>query len=359
MDFGLFYYCQGRGVPHDQIYAETLEQIVLAERLGFRECWFAEHHFTDYSLLPSPNLMIASGLQRTERMRFGNYVNILPFHNPGRLAAEAAMLDNLGRGRYDFGIGRGVRPGEFAKFSVPYDESAAMTDEATEILLAAWTRDSFSYQGRYWSFPELSLRPRVYQQPHPPLHLVATRPETVARAGVRGWPVALHFSPTETVARCVESYREALAGRTEPAGEGLYRPRLLLCRETFVAETPEAARAQGALALLGFWHLSALLPPPPPSEFSDELLREYTRRVWGGHSYDELEALGGMLIGSPDEIAAKVARLEALGVDTLLLVAAFGNLSHEQVCRSLELFAAAAIRPRQPAASGATPHPAS
>ena len=64
MEFGLFYYCQGRGVPHDQIYCETLEQIALAERLGFGECWFAEHHFTDYSVLPSPNLMIAAGLQR-------------------------------------------------------------------------------------------------------------------------------------------------------------------------------------------------------------------------------------------------------------------------------------------------------
>ena len=78
--------------------AEMLDQIALAETLGFGECWFAEHHFTDYSLLPSPNLMIASAVQRTRRMRFGNYVNALPFHHPLRLAAEAAMLDNLARG---------------------------------------------------------------------------------------------------------------------------------------------------------------------------------------------------------------------------------------------------------------------
>src|SRR5215467_13967042 len=78
MDFGLFYYCQGRGVPHDQAYAEMLDQIALADTLGFGECWFAEHHFTDYSLLPSPNLMIAAALQRTRHMRFGNYVNVLP-----------------------------------------------------------------------------------------------------------------------------------------------------------------------------------------------------------------------------------------------------------------------------------------
>src|SRR6266404_6140343 len=106
MDFGLFYYCQGRGVPHDQAYAEMLDQIALAETLGFGECWFAEHHFTDYSLLPSPNLMIAAAAQRTRRMRFGNYVNALSFHHPLRLAAEAATLANRRRGRLTSAVAR-------------------------------------------------------------------------------------------------------------------------------------------------------------------------------------------------------------------------------------------------------------
>ena len=78
MDFGLFYYCQGRGVPHDQAYAEMLDQIALAETLGFGECWFAEHHFTDYSLLPSPNLMIRRGPAAHDAHALGNYVNVLP-----------------------------------------------------------------------------------------------------------------------------------------------------------------------------------------------------------------------------------------------------------------------------------------
>jgi alkanesulfonate monooxygenase SsuD/methylene tetrahydromethanopterin reductase-like flavin-dependent oxidoreductase (luciferase family) len=346
MDFGLFFYCQGRGVAHDQAYAEMLDQIALAEALGFGECWFAEHHFTDYSLLPSPNLMIAAALQRTTRMRFGNYVNVLPFHHPLRLAAEAATLDNLARGRFDFGIGKGVRPGEFVKLGLSFDEATAMTDEAIDIVLRVWTEDRVSHEGRYWKFPEVSLRPRVLQQPHPPLHMVASRPASAARVGARGWPVAMHFTPTEVVARCVEEYRAAVAARVEPAATGPYRPRLLLCRETYVAETAEAARAEGALALQGFWYLSSLAPPPLPSEFSDARLKELTGRVWGGRTYDELAALGGMLIGSPEQVAERVAGLEAIGVDTLLLVCSFGHLSHAQVCRSLELFARAVIRPR-------------
>ncbi len=210
-----------------------------------------------------------------------------------------------------------------------------------EILLKVWTQDTAAHDGRYWRFPELSLRPRMYQQPHPPLHMVASRPASAARVGARGWPVAMHFTPTAVVGRCVEEYRAAVAARTEPTGVGPYRPRLLLCRETYVAATPQAARAEGALALQGFWYLSSLAAPPLPNEFSDARFKELTSRVWGGQSYDELEALGGMIIGSAEQVAVKVSELEAIGVDTLLLVCSFGNLSHAQVCRSLELFAQA------------------
>ncbi len=347
MDFGLFYYCQGRGVAHDQAYAEMLDEIVLAERLGFGECWLAEHHFTDYSILPSPNLIIATALARTTRMRFGNYVNVMPFHHPLRLAAEAAMLDNLARGRFDFGIGSGARPGEFAKLGLDSEDAAEVTEEAIEVVVKAWTQDSTSHDGRFFQFPELSLRPRPFQRPHPPLHMVASRPASAARVGARGWPVAMHFTPTDVVARCVEEYRAAAAARTEPPGAGPYRPRLLLCRETYVAETAEAARGEGALALQGFWYLSSLAPPPLPTRYSDERFKELTARIWGGRTYDELAKIGGMLIGSPEQVSAEVERLEAIGVDTLLLVCSFGNLSHAQVCRSLELFARAVIHARR------------
>src|SRR2546427_8521846 len=163
-----------------------LDEIVLAERLGFGECWLAEHHFTDYSILPSPNLIIATALARTTRMRFGNYVNVMPFHHPLRLAAEAAMLDNLARGRFDFGIGKGVRPGEFAKLGLQFDDATAMTDEAIEIVLKAWTEEACIHEGRFWRFPELSLRPRPFQRPHPPLHMVASRPASAGEAAGMG-----------------------------------------------------------------------------------------------------------------------------------------------------------------------------
>src|SRR5262249_47014529 len=148
---------------------------------------------------------------------------------------------------------------------------------------------------------------------------------------------------TDVVARCVQEYRAAVAARTDAAGTGPYRPRLLLCRETYVADTPATARAEGALALQGFWYLSSLAAPPLPADYSDARLKELTGRAGGGRTYAELAAMGGMLIGSPAEVAKQVDDLEAIGVDTLLLVCSFGGLSHAQVCRSLELFARAVV----------------
>ena len=124
--------------------------------------------------------MIASAVQRTRRMRFGNYVNALPFHHPLRLAAEAAMLDNLAQGRFDFGVGKGVRPGEFAKLGINFEDGVAMTEEAIEILLQGVDRRAASPHR-----PVLELsraEPAAHasiQRPHPPLHEVASRPASV------------------------------------------------------------------------------------------------------------------------------------------------------------------------------------
>src|SRR5262245_60390399 len=138
MRFGIFNYNQGRwGASQTELFDDLLAQIVLAEELGFEECWFTEHHFSDYSVLPVPNLVIAAAAQRTARMRFGNLVNVLPFHDPLRLAEETATLDQLSHGRIGFGIGRGVRVDEFERLHLLLAESREMFEEAIAVVLKA------------------------------------------------------------------------------------------------------------------------------------------------------------------------------------------------------------------------------
>ena len=350
MDFGLFYYCQGRGVPHDQAYGEMLDQIALAETLGFGECWFAEHHFTDYSLLPSPNLMIAAALQRTTRMRFGNYVNVLPFHHPLRLAAEARHA-RQSRARTVRLRHRQGRPARRVRQARPQLRRGVRDDrrghrDPSEAL----ARGHRLARRPLLEVPGAEPAPARVSAP-PPAAPHGREPARLGRARGRAWLAGRHALHADRRGRALRGGvpcggRRAARG----PGDGPYRPRLLLCRETYVAETPAAARAEGALALQGFWYLSSLAAPPLPGAYSDARFKELTGRVWGGRTYDELDAVGGMLIGTPDQVADKVAGLEAIGVDTVLLVCSFGNLSHAQVCRSLELFAEAAIRPRLAAA---------
>jgi len=225
------------------------------------------------------------------------------------------MLDNLARGRFDFGVGKGVRPGEFARLGLRFEDGVAMTEEAIE---------------------------GVVQRPHPPLHEVASRPASVARVGARGCRsrcTSRRRRSSPAACRTIATRWRRDASRSAPARTG---PRLVLCRETYVAERAEVARAEGALALQGFWHLSSLAPPPPPAEFSDVLLKDLTARVWGGQTYDELDAIGGFLIGAPDQVTA---RGEAAGIDRRRHAPARVQLRHPVPRAGLSL--ARAVRRRR------------
>src|SRR5262249_59537541 len=127
-----------------------------------------------------------------------------PPRRPRSTPSRAAGSPSASAGAY----GRG-----FTKLGLSFDEAPEMTEEAIEILLKLWREDTTSHDGRFWRFPELSLRPRAFQRPHPPLHMVASRPASAARVGARGWPGAMHFTPTGVGARCVQEYPSAGAAR--------------------------------------------------------------------------------------------------------------------------------------------------
>ena len=164
-------------------YEEHLRAWQELDRLGYDGVGFNEHHTSPYGLMNSPNLMAASAAQRTRRIKLLIYGNLLPLHDPLRLAEELAMLDCLSSGRIVSGFARGI-PREHNVYRVPLRDSRARFEEAWEIVRRAWTEEVFSYTGRFWSYDNVAIWPRPVQQPHPPVWVPVTgSKETIEWAG--------------------------------------------------------------------------------------------------------------------------------------------------------------------------------
>jgi len=354
MQFGLFMYFQDRGGSTTRTYDEYLAEIELAEELGYDEVWLAEHHFSQYSILPSPNLILANLAARTERIRLGNMVSVLPFYDPLRLAEEVAMLDHLTHGRLNFGIGSGVRPDEFERYRIPMSEAKARFHESLDVILTAFRQERFDYDGQYYHYTDAVLTPRPLQQPFPPLYVAAQSPDSVQWCAERGLSVAQMYMPLEVAGRSAAAYRAALP----PAGAGeLGRPSLRLFRPIYVAETAERARAEAEPEFYRFFRLFSRSEDPRYVEPSPEGWRHHVgtalRRL-GPLDFNELDAEDITIFGDPARVRDKLGRLrEVVGPDGFCGVFAFGRLSHEQVSRSLRLFAEEVAPAFRPAAARA------
>jgi len=337
MRFGTFSYNQARPtVPEVQAFAELMEQIELTDQLGFDEAWFAEHHHSDYGLLSSPNLVIAALARRTQKLRFGNLVNVLPLHDPIRFAEECAILDILTEGRLNVGLGRGV-PRDDIKHGLDVDSAKERFTAGVEALMLAWTEDTFSHDGPTWKYQDISCRPRPIQKPYPPIYYGASGPESARDVARRGWNVASSRQPITNVAETFRAYREERAAMGLPGGGDA-----VVAREIYIAPTDEEAWADAVPQIIRFWQLARdniwSDQPLSPSDFP-----ELTKRFAyfnGGLTVDKLADWGISLVGSPETVIRRArAIMETAQPDSLVGLFAFGDLPHDKVMRSIKLFA--------------------
>jgi alkanesulfonate monooxygenase SsuD/methylene tetrahydromethanopterin reductase-like flavin-dependent oxidoreductase (luciferase family) len=337
MRFGTFSYNQARPwVTEKQAFDELLDQIELTEKLNFNEAWFAEHHHSDYGMLASPNLMIAALARRTERLRFGNLVSVLPLYDPMRLAEECAMLDILTDGRLNIGLGRGV-PKDDMKHRLDRETAQARFEEGIEILLRAWTGETFSYTGKAWGYEEISCRPQPLQKPHPPIYYGATSPDSPAMVARRGWNLALSRQPLANCAKAIEKYRAEFANLGHVNGKG----DAIMVRDIYVADTDEQAWREAVPEIMRFWQLATDNYWRGETVSEADLTRFTERYAYypGGLTIKRFDEWGTSLIGSPDTIVKKArAMIETAKPDSLVGMFQFGGLKHEQVMHSLELF---------------------
>ena len=337
MRFGSFSYNQARPwVAEKQAFDELLEQIMLTDQLGFDEAWFAEHHHSDYGMLASPNLIIANLAPRTKHLRMGNLVSVLPLYDPMRFAEECGMLDILTNGRLNIGLGRGV-PKDDIKHRLDRDTAQARFEEGIEILMRAWTGETFSYSGKAWGYEEISCRPLPLQKPHPPIYYVAPSPYSQAMVARRGWNLALSRQPLRNCARAISAYREERAKHSDLPGTG----NAIMVRDIYVAETDEQAWREAGPEITRFWQLAT-------DNFwrgdtlSPESLPKFTERYPyfpGGLTVQKMNEWGTSLIGSPQTVIEKAREVIAIArPDTLVGMFSFGGLQHQQVMRSIENF---------------------
>ncbi len=184
MEFGVFILAQQRGYHQSstEVIHNSIEQTVAAEQAGFDTAWYAEHHFNNYSLSPSPLMMVAHVAGRTKSIRLGTAVCILPLYHPARFLAEVGFVDTVTDGRLELGVGSGYQEFEFERFGVKLAEAGAVYNEFLDILPKGLTQKSFEYEGKFLRVPPSSIAVRCVQEPMPPVWVTSGNPMTLGRA---------------------------------------------------------------------------------------------------------------------------------------------------------------------------------
>src|SRR3989442_3405740 len=149
-------------------YTEALEEVTKAEELGFDSVWMEEHHSVTNHYWPSPLVVLAGFATRTSRLTLGTDILVAAFHNPVRLAEDAAVLDVMSGGRFTLGIAIGYKPDEFALYGVELEKRGARFEEQLAIVKGLWTQETFSFRGTYYRV-EGTLEPKPITKPRPPI----------------------------------------------------------------------------------------------------------------------------------------------------------------------------------------------
>jgi len=218
-------------------YAEHLEAWEELDRLGYDGVGFNEHHCSPYGLMNSPNLMASAAAQRTKKLKLLIYGNLLPLHEPLRLAEELAMLDCISGGRIISGFARGI-PREYQVHNVPLSESRERFEEAYEIVTRAWTEDVFSYSGKFWSYKDVSLWPRPVQKPHPPIMIpIVGSQESIEFAGRHNIGITPGLAGGGLRDDIIRHYAKSLAA----AGHRITPDHLSLALNAYVADSKAQA----------------------------------------------------------------------------------------------------------------------
>jgi alkanesulfonate monooxygenase SsuD/methylene tetrahydromethanopterin reductase-like flavin-dependent oxidoreductase (luciferase family) len=317
MKFGLFGGARsaGEGAVGDSLgYRKYIDYVLAAEALGYHSVFVVEHHFTGVGQLSASLNFLSYLAAKTRRIRLGTAVIVLPWHNPALLAEQVATLDLLSEGRFDLGVGKGYRETEFAGFSIPIGEATERFDETLAFLRKAWSSpDRFSHHGKRWRFENIVIEPRPAQQPHPPLWMGAGSFESIRRAAREDFNLLLDQVATiDLTIERVAAYKDELARHGRP-----WRPqRIGVARALQIVRSEAEREAALALRTKVLRAIGGLARGPGAERYHNI----------GSHADPGLASEESALLGTPEEIVARLKKLEAGGADYVLLVDPTGSV---------------------------------
>jgi len=288
-------------------YESYIESVVEAEALGFYSSFLVEHHFSGMGQVSASLNLLTFLAAKTSTIRLGSAVVVLPWHNPVLVAEQAATLDLLSNGRFDFGVGKGYRLNEFQGFCIDIDESTERFEEAMAVIRKAWTtKGRFSHHGKRWHYEDIMLEPAPVQKPHPPLWLAAGRPDSLRYAARQNYNLFLdQFQTLDVIFERLRIFREALAeaGRDyDPLGVGV-------ARAVMVADNDEEREKAIAMRIKQLEVMNAYGQNADGSRKSSMVSDSDLRKA----------AVDGVLLGTPDAIVERLQRMQAEGVGYVLL----------------------------------------
>src|SRR5262245_13009517 len=328
--FGMFDWIDRGKTPLHQLYEERLKLVEVADAAGFFCYHLAEHHATPLGMAPSPALFLTAAVQRTQRIRLGPLVYLLPLYNPLRLIEEVCMLDQLSVGGLELGVGRGVSPYELGYFGVEATDTRAIFNEVLAVLVAGMTHERLTFEGQHYQYQGVPMELHPLQKPYPPLWYPTHNPESIEYAAKHGYHFA-SIGPAGLVGQQADLYRKTWEAHRQESGRlngHVAAPKVGVMRQVFVAESESEALATTRSAhqdwyrsITKLWH-----------EHNDH-------SVDGFFSWDAAMQAETILFGSPTRVRDQIAQLlEVSGCNYMICSFAWGTFSYDQTLRSLRRF---------------------
>ena len=352
MHVGLVMECDYReGRTQEEAFAEAMSIAEIAETQGLDGVWLAERHFAMHrrptdpmgagipSIASVPLVLAAANAARTTRIRIGTGVSVLPLCHPIRTAEEAATVDQISQGRLDFGVGRSGFPRAYSGYGVRYDESRDRFQESLDVILKAWTQEGFSHSGKYFTFDNLTVVPRPYQKPHPPIWVAATTHDTFPMVGHMGLSLVtgLRGFDVPEASRHLASYRAARRDAGY-AGEGNVYLRL----PVYVAETAAQARSEPEESTVRSYRRLAENMAVSVGALGTTASEERAERAerLSRVTYEDL-LRDRVAYGTPDMVVDRLRQLrDELGLSGVIMESNVGGrIPLEQVLTSIRLYA--------------------